>query len=146
LRIPARRASIPNQCVGGGHDAKNHHEAAEEEASDAETAVNVGAAGGNERGLGYEEKDPGCESGAVDVNDRAGQRGTENPCEKIAARETDEDGDQHEQRATGEEVVVVTAAGQADWRAHTCDRLRGNCCQEASEKWGRVRNTRRPGN
>ena len=125
-------AGVADEGVGGSHNAKNHHEAAEEEASNAEAAVDVRAAGGDERGLRYEEENPGGEGGAVDVNDWAGQRRAENAGEKIATRESDEDGDEHKQRHDGEEVMVVTAARRAgDW-ADELLRLNGECGQDAS--------------
>ncbi len=68
----------------------------------------------------------------MDVNDRAGQRRAKNAGEKIAARESDKDGDEHEKRHEGKEVVVVTAAGRAgDW-ADGLLRLNGECGQDAS--------------
>ncbi len=94
--------------------------------------MDVGAAGGDEGGLRYEEEDPGGEGGAVNVDDQAGQCRAENTGEKIAAREADKDGDEHEKRHDRKEVVVVTAARRAgDW-ADGLLRLNGECGQDAS--------------
>jgi len=125
-------AGVTDEGVGGSHDAENHHEAAEEEASDAEATVDVGAAGGDEGGLCYEKENPSGEGSAVDVNDRAGQRRAENAGEKIAASESDKYGDEHEERHDGKEVVVVTSAGQPRYGADRLLRFSYKCCQDAS--------------
>jgi len=127
-------AGVADEGVGGSHDAKNHHEAAKEKAGDAEAAMDVCVAGGDEGGLRDEEENPGGEGGAMNVNGDAGQGRAENAGEKIAMREADEDGDEHEEGHDGKEVVVVTAAGRAgDW-ADGLLRLSDECGQDASVK------------
>ena len=94
--------------------------------------MDVGAAGGDERGLRNKEEDPRGEGGAVNMNNQTWQRRAKNAGQEIAARKADKDGDEHEQRHGGEEIVVVTAAGRAgDW-ADGLLRLSGNCGQDAS--------------
>ena len=94
--------------------------------------MDVCAPGGDKGGLRYEEEDPRGEGGAVDVNDQAGQRRAKNPGQEIAARETDKDGDKHEQRHDGKEIVVVTATRRAGNGADGLVRLSGDCDQDAS--------------
>lgn len=133
------------QQISGCEGAKDHHQAAEEKAGDAEAAVDVRAPGGDQGGLGNQEKDPSGECGTVNVDDQTGQWRAENASKKIRARKTDKHGEEHQQRGGRKKVMIVTAAGKAGCRLHGCDWLSGGCSHSASVKaW--MDGDRLPGN
>jgi len=68
----------------------------------------------------------------VNVNGHAGQWRAKNTGEKIAGRKADKDGEEHEQRHAGKEVVVVAAARRTGNGADRLVRLSGDCDQDAS--------------
>jgi len=127
-----KMAGVAQEQISARKDAQNHHQATEEEAGDAETAVDVGASGSDEGGLRYEEKNPRGECGAVNVNDQAGQGRAKHTGEKITWRKADKNSEEHEQRHGGKEIVVVSAARRAGCGADRLVRLSGDCGQDAS--------------
>lgn len=96
FRIAARGIGVADEGIGGGQNPEDHHEACEEEACDAETAMDVDASGRDQGSLGDEQEDPAGEGGSVKVNDETGQGGTENSGEIVSGREPNKDGGQHE--------------------------------------------------
>lgn len=59
---------------------------------------------------------PGCEDGAVDVDESVGQLGANHACEKVTLAESGNDDNEDEDRHPGEEDVV--GAKRSTWR---CD-------------------------
>ena len=55
--------------------------------------------------------DPRSEDGAVDMDDRAWQRGVDHAGEEVGFCEAEEDRREHQDGHDGEEDAVVTAAG-----------------------------------
>ena len=88
FRIHVWIAVTANERIGGRQYSKDYHETRQEEACNAEAAMDVHAAGGNQRGLRHEQEDPAGKCRPVQVNDQAGQRRLEHSCEVVSARKT----------------------------------------------------------
>ena len=97
FRIDGRRSGVAVERIRCGQDAKNDHQTRPEEPCDAETAMDVDAAGGDQGSLRDEQEDPGREGGPVKVNDETGQWSAEDSREIVSAREAGEDGGEDQQ-------------------------------------------------
>src|SRR5579859_1075058 len=125
-RIASGRASLPDERIGGGKNAKDHHKTCKAETSDAETAVSLYLAGGDERSLRHKQENPAGERGSVNMDDEAGQGGMENSGEIVGSGESQEDGGQHEYGHHGEKEMVKTPTGQAPHGFRRGYRAQGN--------------------
>ncbi len=77
--------------VDGRDVAEDDHERRKAEGDDAEGAMPVDAAGGDEGRLDEEESHPEGEDGSVDVEDGAGERGAHHTGAEVGRREADKD-------------------------------------------------------
>jgi hypothetical protein len=71
--IKARGRVGPGESFGCRQNAKDDHETGQEETRNAEAAVNVHAACGDQGSLRDEQEDPQGKNGAVNVNDPMGK-------------------------------------------------------------------------
>lgn len=110
LRIETGADVGSGERVGGGQNADEDHETGEKETGDAEAAVNVHTARGDERGLHDEQENPSGKDGAVDVNAQVGQRGMKKSGEILGVSEAEENGAKQQEGYCGEEKMVVAAA------------------------------------
>ena len=94
--IASGRACLADERIGGGENTEDHHKTCETETGDAETAVDLYAAGGDERSLGDEQENPAGECRTVDVDDQTGQGRMKNSREIVGAGESQENRGQHE--------------------------------------------------
>lgn len=91
------------QGVEGGDDADDDHDRRQAESHGPEGAMPGHASGGNERGLGEVDQHPESEDGAVDMEDRAGQRGAQHAGTEVGGRKTDKYDDAEQDRHAAEE-------------------------------------------
>ena len=88
---------MADERIGGCQNAQGYHETRQKEARDAQAAMDVHAAGGDQGGLRDEQEDPAGECRPVQVNDQAGQRRVEHSGEIVGARKPHENGCQDKQ-------------------------------------------------
>ncbi len=63
---------MPDQAIGGCQYAQGNHKTGEKEPGNAEAAMDVHPAGGDQGRLRHEQKDPARKGRAVQVNDKTG--------------------------------------------------------------------------
>ncbi len=96
LRIQACTTATHEQIIGR-QNADNNHETCQHDTCNAEAAMDVHAAGGNQRDLRDEQQDPAGKYRPVHVDDPVGQRRVEHSGEVIGARKACENRCQHQQ-------------------------------------------------
>jgi len=106
---------VPDQPIGGRHQAKDDHQTRYTEPYQPQTPVQVHPPGGNQRGLGDQQKDPGGKNRAVDMNKQVGQRSAEHSGQIIGAREPEKDGGQKEYSHTRTKKIVEAAPTVSDY-------------------------------
>ena len=94
---------MPDKRIGGCQDAQGYHETCQEEAPNAQAAMDVHAAGGDQGGLRDKQEDPAGKCRPVQVNDQAWQRRVEHSGEIVGARKAHENGCQDKQSHSREE-------------------------------------------
>lgn len=83
------KSKVASQAVRGSHRAENDHQACQNEAEKAHTAVYIYAVAGNQEGLQDQHKNPEGKNCAVNVNEQVRQRRAKHPCEIICTRESE---------------------------------------------------------
>ena len=88
---------MPDERIGGRQNTENDHKTRQEEACNADAAMDAHAAGGDQRGLRDEQEDPAGKCCPVQVNDQAGQLRVEHSGEIVGTRKAHESGCQDQQ-------------------------------------------------
>jgi len=116
------RAKVSTQRVGGCQQPEDGHQARQSETQQAQAAMQIDAAAGDQRGLRDQQKNPAGEHCAMDVNEQVGERSLEHSSQIVTVCEPNKHRCDNQHSHAGEkktvEAVGALVAGYHRLAAH----------------------------